>query len=201
MRRVLVLTMLSLALPLSLWGSGIDLTNQNGSISILTTGITSKGSQLNGFNGIMAPSGHALGSVSFSTGALMSGSIATGGTFSSMGSSFMVIGKGNFGQPKGVIFSGAFVGPIVWTLVSQQGQGLVFQLSGTIMGTLSNGKVVSGTTVQTIFTAQTQLAGGVAHIREGMTQVAIPEPSTLGLLGTGLLGISGVVRRKLALKI
>lgn len=201
MRRVFVLTALALALPLSAWGSGIDLVSKNGTISISSAGITSKGSQLVSFNGITAPAGHTLGSVSLSTGALMSGTLATGGTFSSAGSSFLVIGKGNFGQPKGVIFSGAFVGPIMWTLVSQQGQSLTLQLTGGIMGVLFNGRTVTGTTTQTIFTTKNQLAGGIAHIRQGMTQVAIPEPSTLGLLGTGLVGISGVMRRRLLLKI
>src|SRR5271167_249149 len=109
MRRVVVLALLALALPIAAWADGITLTNEFGSISVTTAGITSTGSQLKSFNGIVAPPGKAMGSVSFSTGALASGSIATGGTFSATGSSFVVIGKGNYGEPKGTIFSGAFV--------------------------------------------------------------------------------------------
>ena len=77
------------------WADGIDLTNQFGSISVSNAGITSVQSQLKSFNGITNPSGHSIGSVSFSTGALISGSLAAGGTFSATGSSFLVIGKGN----------------------------------------------------------------------------------------------------------
>src|SRR5216684_5313862 len=93
MKAALFLIVLALALPITAFADGIVLINQNGSIAISSAGISSTGSQLTSFNGIVAPPGHSLGSVRFSTGALMSGSIAAGGTFSSTGSSFVVIGK------------------------------------------------------------------------------------------------------------
>jgi PEP-CTERM motif len=198
MRRVLVLALLALALPMAAWADGIDLVNKAGSISISAAGITSIGSQLRQFNGVVAAPGHSLGSVSFSTGALLSGSILAGGTFSDAGSSFVVIGKGNQVPHKGTIFSGAFVGPISWTLVSQNGQGLIYELSGTIQGTLWNGHFVTGTTTQTIHSTNGQISLGIGHIRVGNTGILTPEPGTLGLLGTGLVAIAGMLRRKFA---
>ena len=91
MRRVLVLALLALALPMAAWADGIDLVNKFGSISISAAGITSIGSQLKQFNGVVAAPGHSLGSVSFSTGALIGGSIQTGGTFSDVGSSLLMM--------------------------------------------------------------------------------------------------------------
>jgi hypothetical protein len=178
------------------WADGIDLVNKFGSISISASGISSIHSQLKQFNGVVASPGHSLGSVSFSTGALISGTIQTGGTFSDVGSSFVVIGKGNEVPHKGTIFSGAFVGPIAWTLVSQSGQNVVYTLSGEIQGTLWNGRFVTGTTTQTINSTNGQISLGIGHIRVGNTTILTPEPGTLGLLGTGLVAIAGMLRRK-----
>jgi len=199
MKRVLlVLAVLALLVPIAARADGIDLLNQGGTVTITDQGIVSKGSELVQFNQIRAPKGRTLGYVSFSTGALASGSIWTGGTFSDVGSSFIVLGKGKYGEPRGTIFSGTFIGPIDWTIVATRGRNFVeFQLSGEIGGELWTGRYVTGTTVQTIDTYKNQeVIDHKGVIRLSGTHLNTPEPGTLGLLGTGLLAIAGAFRRR-----
>lgn len=195
MKAALFLIVLALA-PLTAFADGITLTNRFGSIAISNAGITSIQSQLTSFNGITAAPGHSLGSVSFSTGALISGSISAGGTFSSVGSKFVVTGNAK-GVPTGTLFTGTFTGPITWTLVKQGGT-VIYTLSGTITGTLYTGRTVSATVTETIFSTRQQLEKGIGHIKGGTTGLATPEPTTLSMLGTGLAVVAGLFKRKLS---
>jgi len=196
MRRVVVLALLAFALPIAAWADTIDITNKFGEISVSMGGIVSTHSEMRSYNGINAPRSSSLGYVSFGTGAFSGSSLASNGTFSATGSWFDIVSGS--GKHAVSIFSGAFVGPITWTSTTLPGSHrLTFVLTGDIRGMLNNGHEETGKTTQYFYSTKFQLSKGIAHISGGTTTLsATPEPGTLGLLGTGLVGIAGIFRRK-----
>jgi hypothetical protein len=196
MRRVILLTLLAMGLPTAALANSIDFLNSGGTLSGSSAGLTLSGSTLIGVGSIM---GNDLGTVTFSTGALATGNLQMGGTFMA-GGTFTITGNGANGVHDGVIFSGSFTGPVTWTLVTTNGNS--YQLSGTVSGTWFTGATLNGTTVaetvnlgSTFFVTSATLGKGHTNI---VTSV-VPEPGALTLLGTGLIGLTAMVRRKLQL--
>ncbi len=159
----------------------IDFTNKFDAIIASNTGIATKGSELQFYNGIYAPAKKSLGTVSYSAGAFTGANVLTGGTFASAGSTFVVTsGAANYGQPpKGNIFTGSFTGPVTWTLVSQTGKYTDnFTLSGSFSGTLYTGATVTGTTMQSIKLSTDQwVHDHEATILTGQSQFIVPDAS------------------------
>jgi hypothetical protein len=225
MRRIVVVAVLlalgTLGLGLgttSAWADEIVTVNQTGTIGISNmagTGglgtigasvITSTHSPLTNFYAFDAAPKSTLGTVSFTTGALESGSVSGGGVFSSTGSTFTVTGIGKWlagltgSSPHGkvALFTGSFVGPIDWALISVSGPKDTYALTGDVKGVLWNGRTVNLQATEDIaFLNSAQAVTGIGHITLGNTQLAVPETGTLGLFGTGLVGLAGVFRRKL----
>lgn len=200
MKRIVLMALLAMALPLAAFASSsVDFTNSGGTLSGSSAGMSLTGSELiaiNGLNGGGLITG-ALGGISFSTGTLSSGTLQMGGSFNG-GGAFTITGNGSFGIPNGTIFNGAFTGPVTWTLVTLANGTHNYTLTGSISGTWYNGTTVQGATVQLTINTGKGFFNGSTTISSGDTNiVTVPEPGTLGLLGTGLIGLAGALHRKL----
>jgi hypothetical protein len=101
------------------------------------------------------------------------------------------------GAPSGVIFQGTFT-QADWTLKTLSDGTHSYTFSGGLQGTNASG-FASTSDVTTQLTVNTGKGyfNGIVDLSSGDTNLVTPEPGSLGLLGTGLIGLAGVVRRKL----
>ena len=191
-KKVLLLAVLALALPMAAFAdSTIGMTNKGGTLSGNASGLSLTGSTLMIYGSAV---GSNLGSLSFTTGAFTSGNAQQGGTLAA-GGSFVITGNGTNGVPNGVIFSGTFSGPVTWTPTPLANGTHNYTLSGALVS--ANGQV--GATAQLTVNAGKGFFNGSVRLESGDTSLSVPEPGTLSLFGTGLIGLAGAIRRKLSL--
>ena len=185
--RLLICTVLLALFVVPAFADSVTFTNLGGQLSGSSSGINATNSIINTLSvgGSPAISGN-IGVLSFATGAL------TGGSFSG--------GDFKFGQdPSDVIMFTNFAGTL-----TKIGKDL-YDLVGAFSGTIGGVKYI-GTTNQ-IFSFSGDDSGrddgkGCWSDLHGTTTIsAVPEPSTLTFLGTGLIALAGAVRRKLRARV
>lgn len=179
--------------------SQFSYSDSGGRLWLGPTGLRLSGASLQSVTGVFGLGpvfGTNLGSVSFSTGRLLTGSLQMGATFAA-GGNFKIMGNGVDGVPRGIIFSGTFTGPVSWTLTTLADGKHDYILSGTVSGTIHGGGITSGTISQISFDMGTgyfrQLAGSS---NGGGNLVVAPEVGSFTMLAMSLAGIGGAMWRK-----
>jgi hypothetical protein len=201
--KLFLLAVFALALPLAAFAdNSLTFTTSGGILTGTSNGFTLTGDQLTEVSGLGygTITGADLGSLTFTTSGLAdlpglnyAGNVIIGSPIAP-GGIVTITGNGTDPAVSGLLFTGSFDQGASWTEVSQGN----YTLTGIVTGTTGTGNSATGQFSFLINTAPSAgFYGSNSGASSSTTTLAVPEPGELSLLGTGMLGLMGAIRRKL----
>jgi len=138
MKAWIAVLLLAITLPVTASATRqVDIGNSAGTLTGSASGLSVSDSTLTMVNNLYGTGliTGDLGTVSFTTAALTSGSVETGGTFGP-GGSFTVTGNGTNGVADGTMFTGTWTGTVTWTMITLADGSHNYNLTGVVTGTV-----------------------------------------------------------------
>jgi len=197
-KKILLMLALALVLPMAAYAdSTIGFTSTGGTLNGSSFGMSLVGSTLVSITDLSGTyTGADLGNLTFTTGLMAAPGNVIDGAHFLIGGTVSITGNGSVpGAPSGVLFSGTFSQSPTWT---RQAGTYLYTFSGLATGQLADGtsaEVLIQFTVDTV-TRVFVTPISLNRVNVNATAVQVPEANSLAFMGTGLIGLLEVVRRR-----
>ena len=107
-----------------------------------------------------------------------------------------ITGHGNDGLPESVLFSGTVTQFPSWDKTTLADGSKTYTFIGRAVGTMSDGTARNILIRIRVNKGENDIYSVPIPLPHSRSAISVPEPSSLALMGTGFVGLIGVIRRK-----
>ena len=216
-KKAVFLALLACLLPASIWAQNstcvmgvpsVCIYNAGGSATYVGSG-AGAGFHMDGSNGSLISTVYQINNLGGAGQNIGTLSLTTGLFTAAAGNTHGLAGNGTFGDGTltitntvpfngftGTLFTGSLTN-ITWIANGKVGTQYQYILTGVLNGVFEGNTTVGGETAQLYFHSKNPWNGsGTISLGSGTTGLIVPEPASMGLMGTGLLAVAMLVGKK-----